>query len=148
IRKVIPDARLFIVGNKPHGKLDGLRQRTDVEISGYVKDVLPFLHGAVVYVAPLRMGSGTRFKLLQAMAASSAAVSTRLGAQGLEVPSGRELLLADDADSFARAVVSLLRDPEQRVQMGKAAARLACEQYDWSVIIPRLLETYREMRLG
>lgn len=148
IRKVVPEARLFVVGNKPHGKLSALRQRTDVEITGFVQDVLPFLHGATVYVAPLRMGSGTRFKLLQAMAASCAAVSTRVGALGLDVASGREMLLADDADSFARAVISLLRDPAQRAQIGKAAARLVHEQYDWSVIVPRLLKTYQEMSLG
>lgn len=148
IRKVLPETRLFVVGNKPHGKLNSLRQRPDVEITGYVQDVLPFLHGAAVYVAPLRMGSGTRFKLLQAMASSRAAVSTRIGAQGLNISSGREMLLADDADSFARAVVSLLRDPGQRSQIGQAAARLVCDQYDWSVIVPRLLKVYQEMQLG
>ena len=148
VRKAVPDARLFIVGNKPHGRLDGLRQRSDIEITGYVQDVLPFLHSAAVYVAPLRMGSGTRLKLLQAMAAGCAIVSTHVGAQGLNVTTGKEMLLADDPESFAQATVALLRDSGLRRRLSQAAHELVCEQYDWSVIIPRLLKVYREMGLG
>ncbi|MCC7447828.1 MAG: glycosyltransferase [Anaerolineae bacterium] len=147
IRKAVPEARFFVVGNKPHNRLDGVRQRADVEVTGWVQDVLPFLHSAAVYVAPLRMGSGTRLKLLQAMAAKCAVVSTRLGAQGLNVTSGHELVLADDADSFARSTITLLRDPAQRVQLGEAARDLVCSAYDWSVIVPRLIKVYQVMGL-
>ncbi len=148
IRKFVPDTRLFVVGNKPHGRLDGLRQRSDVEITGYVQDILPFLHNAAVYVAPLRVGSGTRLKLLQAMAAGCAIVSTPVGAQGLNVTPGEELMLADNREAFAQATITLLRDPVLRKRMGQAAQRLVCEQYDWSAILPRLLKVYREMGLG
>ncbi len=148
IRKAIPEARLFIVGNKPHDRLDAIRQRADVEITGYVQDVLPFLRSATVYVAPLRMGSGTRLKLLQAMAAGCAIVSTNVGAQGLDVTPGREMILADDAISFAQATVTLLRDASLRQELANAALRRVCEQYDWSVIIPRLLRVYQEMGVG
>ena len=148
IRKAIPEARLFVVGNKPHERLAGLRQRADVEVTGFVQEVLPFLHSAAVYVAPLRMGSGTRLKLLQAMAAGCAVVSTRTGAQGLDVTSGSEIILADDATSFAQATIALLRDPAQRSRLGKAAQNIVCKRYDWSVIMPRLLKTYQEMGLG
>jgi glycosyltransferase involved in cell wall biosynthesis len=148
IRKAVPDARLFIVGNKPHDRLNGIRQRADVEVTGYVQDVLPFLHSAAVYVAPLRMGSGTRLKLLQAMAAGCAIVSTTVGAQGLDVTSGQEMILADDAMSFAQATVTLLRDAALRRELAKAALRRVCDRYDWSVIVPRLLHVYQEMGLG
>ncbi len=148
IRNAVPEARLFVVGNKPHERLDGLRQRADIEVTGYVQDVLPFLCSASVYVAPLRMGSGTRLKLLQAMAAGCAIVSTHVGAQGLDVQSGREMMLADDPETFARATAALLRDPALRQKLGAAAHTLVCEQYDWSVIVPRLLNVYQEMARG
>lgn len=147
IRMAIPDARLFVVGNKPHGRLDKLRQRPDVEITGYVQEVSPFLHNATVYVAPLRMGSGTRLKLLQAMAAGCAIVSTTTGAQGLDVTTGVEIMLADNADSFAQATIKLLADPALRQRLGQAAQQLVEDQYDWSVILPRLLHIYVEMGL-
>ncbi|MEP7288497.1 MAG: glycosyltransferase [Chloroflexota bacterium] len=147
VRKAVPETRLFIVGNKPHGRLDALRQRADVEVTGYVQEVEPFLHGATVYVAPLRMGSGTRLKLLQAMAARCAIVSTRIGAQGLDVTSGCEMMLADDRESFAQATIALLRDSALRTRLGQAAYKLVCDKYDWSAIVPRLLGVYREMGL-
>jgi len=148
IREAVPEARLFVVGNKPHGRLDKIRQRADVEVTGYVQDVLPFLHSAAVYVAPLRMGSGTRLKLLQAMAAGRAIVSTRVGAQGLNVTPGQEIVLSDDAISFAQATIALLRDPAHRARLGQAARELVCKQYDWSVIMPRLLRIYQELGVG
>jgi glycosyltransferase involved in cell wall biosynthesis len=148
IRHTIPDARLFVVGNKPHGRLDKIRQRADVEVTGYVQDVLPFLHSAAVYVAPLRMGSGTRLKLLQAMAAGCAIVSTHVGAQGLNVTNGQEIVLADYATAFAQATIALLRDPAQRSRLGQAARALACNEYDWSVIVPRLVRVYEELQRG
>jgi polysaccharide biosynthesis protein PslH len=145
VRKIIPDARLFVVGNRPHARLDKLRQRDDIEITGYVQDVLPFLQSAMVYVAPLRMGSGTRLKLLQAMAVGCAIVATSVGAQGLDVTSGREMMLADTSESFAQATVSLLRDADLRVKMGEAARKVVCDKYDWSVIVPKLLAVYKDI---
>ena len=148
IKSRVPDVRLFVVGNKPHPKLDVLRQRGDIEITGFVQDVRPFLYNASVYVAPLRMGSGTRLKLLQAMAAGCAIVSTPIGALGLDVQSGRELLLAAEAASFAEAVLLLLRDPNQRTRLAVQAQAVVQTQYDWSVILPRLLNVYRELGVG
>lgn len=143
----IPETRLFVVGNKPHERLDAIRQRKDVEVTGYVQDVAPFLHSAAVYVAPLRMGSGTRLKLLQAMAAGCAIVSTTVGAEGLDVSSG-ELLIADSAAAFAESVIALLRDPARRAAMGEAARQLVTARYDWAAILPCLLEIYKGMALG
>ncbi|MCE7947076.1 MAG: glycosyltransferase [Chloroflexi bacterium CFX4] len=146
VRQVVPTARLFIVGNKPHPRLDAVRQRPDVEITGFVQDVTPFLHSAAIYIAPLRMGSGTRLKLLQAMAAGCAIVSTSVGAQGIALRNGQEAILADDALSFAQAVIALLKDPDRRAALGKAARQLVQTHYDWSAIVPCLLKVYE--RLG
>jgi len=148
IHQTVPEARLFVVGNRPHGRLERIRRRAHVEITGFVQNILPFLHSATVYVAPLRMGSGTRLKLLQAMAAGCAVVSTQIGAMGLNVSSGREMMLADDATSFAKATVALLRDPALRERLGKAAQTLVCNEYDWSVIVPRLIATYEGLPHG
>ncbi len=148
IRKTVPDVRFFVVGNRPHERLYAIRQRSEVEVTGYVQDVLPFLHSAAVYVAPLRMGSGTRLKLLQAMAARCAIVSTHVGVAGIKATPGQELILADDAISFAQATIGLLRDPAGRARLGKAAHDLVCQQYDWTVILPRLLRVYQELGLG
>ncbi|MBE2195430.1 MAG: glycosyltransferase [Anaerolinea sp.] len=148
VRAAVPEVKLFIVGKSPHTRLGKLRDRADVQITGYVQDVAPFLHSASVYVAPLRMGSGTRLKLLQAMAAGCAIVSTRIGAQGLNVSNGREMILADEATSFAQGVVALLRDPEGRKRLGTAAQSLACAEYDWSAIVPKLSAFYEELGLG
>jgi glycosyltransferase involved in cell wall biosynthesis len=148
IRESVPAARLFIVGKNPHARLDALRQRTDVEITGFVQDVTPFLHSSAVYVAPLRTGSGTRLKLLQAMAAKRAIVSTTIGAQGIEVAPGREMIIADTAAAFAQGVISLLKDPARRETMGKAAQTFVCDHYDWAAIVPRLLEVYKGLGVG
>lgn len=148
VREAVPEARLFIVGKNPHARLDILRQRPDVEITGFVQDVTPFLHSSAVYVAPLRTGSGTRLKLLQAMAAKRAIVSTTIGAQGIDVAPGREMIIADTAASFAQAVASLLRDSTRRETMGKAAQTFVCNHYDWAAIVPRLLEVYKGLGVG
>jgi len=148
VREAVPDARLFVVGNRPHARLDPLRQRPDVKITGYVQNILPFLYGCAVYVVPLRMGGGTRLKLLQAMAAQRAIVSTAIGAQGLDAMAGRDLLIANDAASFAQNVIALLRDPTRRATMGSAAYSFVCDHYDWSVIMPRLMRMYQEMGLA
>lgn len=145
IRVHVPDATFFIVGSAPHSRLDALRGAANVEITGWVPDVNPFLHTAAVYVVPLRMGSGTRLKVLQALAAGQAVVSTSIGAQGLNVRDGVELRLADTAEAFAQAVVDLLGDPAKRQALGRAGAQYVRTYHDWSVIVPRLLDIYHQI---
>ncbi|MBN1565528.1 MAG: glycosyltransferase [Anaerolineae bacterium] len=145
IRERVPEAKFFVVGSNPHPRLDTLRERADVEITGWVPDVNPFLHAATVYVVPMRMGSGTRLKLLQAMTAGKAVVSTPTGAQGLYTQDNTELRLADTAAAFADAVSGLLQHPDQRRALGAAGAEYVKANYDWSVIAPKLLRVYDEI---
>jgi glycosyltransferase involved in cell wall biosynthesis len=145
VRALLPDARFFVVGNRPHSRLNALREREGIQVTGWVPSVNPFLYAAAVYVAPLRMGSGTRLKLLQAMAAGQAVVSTSVGAQGLQASDGIELRLADTPDDFARAVIELLEYPARREALGQAAAHYAAAHHDWSVIVPDLLRVYDEI---
>lgn len=131
-----PGTTWAIVGQKPHARLDELKRLPGVTITGRVDQVQPYLAGAGLYIMPFRVGSGTRLKLIEAMAAGLAIVSTRLGAEGFAVQHGQEIWLADTAQQFADGVLGLLFRPEQAQQLGQAARQFAA-QYDWRQIIPR-----------
>lgn len=142
VQEEVPGVRLVIVGQRPHRRLDYLRSNPAIELTGWVEDVRPHIGHAAVYVAPLRMGGGTRLKLLEAMAMGKAVVATRLGAEGFPVTDGRELLLADSPADFAAAVVALLRAPERRVELGRVARAFVERGYDWQVVVPRMEAAY------
>ncbi|HEY3289735.1 MAG TPA: glycosyltransferase, partial [Anaerolineae bacterium] len=110
IKARAPAAHLWIVGQQPGPRLDVLRADPAITITGAVDDVRPFIAGAQVYIAPLRVGGGTRFKLLEAMAMRRPIVSTSLGCEGFPVASGRELLIGDTPEAFAEQVVRLFND--------------------------------------
>jgi glycosyltransferase involved in cell wall biosynthesis len=100
-----------------------------------------------VVIAPLRVGGGTRLKILEAMAMAKPVVSTALGAEGLEVANGRDLLLADTPTDFSGQVVRLLQDPALSRRLGENARRLVEERYGWAASTARLEELYeRSMR--
>ena len=145
VRAHVPEARFFIVGSRPHRRLNSLRDRDGVQITGWVPDVHPFLSAAAVYVVPPRRGRGTRRQQRQALAARPAGVTTPGGAPGLDVQDGAQLRLADTEETFARAVIELLRDPTERTALGERAAQYVARGYDWSVIAPRLLAVYDEV---
>ena len=149
VRKVLPQAQaeapglhFFVVGQRPHRRLDGLRDDPAITLTGWVEDTRPYIAAAAVYVAPLRIGGGTRLKLLEAMAMSKPVVATRLGAEGYPVTDGRELLLADTPADFAAAIVALLRAPERRAELGQAARIFVEQRYDWRAIVPRVEAVY------
>lgn len=142
ILKQMPDAHFYIVGHRPHKRLAALHESPHITITGAVPDVVPYLKNAALYIAPLRMGSGTRFKLMEAMAAGAVVVSTTLGAQGLGVTSGKEMLLADSPADFASQVLHLLNDANYRKQIATAGKDFVQDHFDWTVIIPHLLSVY------
>ena len=126
-----PNARFRIIGaGAPRSvlKLAGPR----VEMAGFVPDLRRELAQAAVLVVPLRLGTGTRLKVVEGMAMEVPIVSTTLGAEGIEVVDGRDVLIADDAAAFAAAVVRLLDDPELGTRLGASARRLAVDRYSWS----------------
>jgi glycosyltransferase involved in cell wall biosynthesis len=142
IRREAPGTRLWVVGKDPHPRLEALKEGHGVVITGWVEDVRPYIAGASVYVVPLRMGGGTRLKVLEAMAMGKAMVSTTVGAEGFDVVSGRELVLADTPAGFAAAVVDLLGDRARREEMGKIACKFAASGYDWPIVVPMLERVY------
>lgn len=148
VRSEKPAARLYIVGQKPHASLEALRDLPGVEITGWVADVQPFLRAAAVYIAPLRMGSGTRLKLLEAMAAGCATVATTTAAAGLNSAVRDQMMIADGERDFAAAVSRLLGDPTERQKLGEAARAAVHSAYDWSALLPCLLALYGELSGG
>jgi len=127
-----PDAIFQVVGRNPFAKVQRLASES-VQITGTVPSVTDYLRDAAVVVVPLRIGGGTRLKIYEAMAMGKALVSTSIGAEGLGVQNGRDLLLADDASSFAEVILLLLRDGQVRRRFEQAAVQLA-SQFDWSVV--------------
>ncbi len=145
IRAEIPLAHIVIVGQKPAARIAALRERQGVEVTGWVTDTRPYIADAAVYVVPLRMGSGTRLKVLEAMAMGQAIVSTTRGVEGIDLVADRDAVIADAPDAFARQVVALLRDAERRRTLGQAARALAESKYDWRKIVPRFEQVYENL---
>jgi glycosyltransferase involved in cell wall biosynthesis len=121
------------VGRRPPRRLQALASNV-VVVTGAVEDIRPYLAKAALCVVPLRSGSGTRIKIFEAMAMGKAVVSTTLGAEGLPVRHGENIILADDPADFARRVVDLLRDPPHRQRLGQAARQLVEESYGWPAV--------------
>ena len=130
IQAAIPHARFRVVGRNPHPSVRRLASES-VEIVGRVPSVTEHLHRAAVVVVPLRIGGGTRLKIYEAMGAAKAVVSTRIGAEGLDVHDGEDIRLADAPQELAEAVIKLLQDGSERRRLEDGALALAA-QYDWS----------------
>ncbi|MCA9945743.1 MAG: glycosyltransferase [Anaerolineales bacterium] len=147
IRRERPSTTFTVVGQKPHARLERLRDEPGITLTGWVERVEPYLAGAKLFVLPFRVGSGTRLKLIEAMAAGKALVSTAVGAEGFPVADNREIRLVDDAVGFGTAVLHLLNQPEERQRLGLAAQQFA-QQYDWRVVVPKFLEIYQRLLGG
>jgi polysaccharide biosynthesis protein PslH len=133
IKQQCPTAFLEVVGRNPSRKLQALAEReASVRLTGWVEDIRPYVARAAVCIVPLRIGGGTRLKIFEAMAMGKAVVSTSVGAEGLPVKAGENILLADTPGDFADCTVSLLRDPVKRKRLGTAARALVEDNYSWS----------------
>ncbi len=146
VRQEVRSARFFIVGKNPTPAVLNLGEREGITVTGAVPDVRPYVAGATVFVVPVRMGGGTRFKILEALALQRAVVSTPIGAEGFGVLSGHELELAESEADFSRTVVDLISDSERRTQLGEAGRRFVAASYDWRIIIPAVEEVYARVR--
>ncbi len=144
IKAAAPDVRFFAVGQDPPVELreEAVRD-TRIVVTGYVNDIRPLVGDAAVYVVPLRVGGGTRLKVLDAMAMGKALVSTTIGCEGLDVRPNEHLVVADTPVQFAEQVVRLLNDPERRDDLGRAARQLVEQRYSWLTIGGELLSAYR-----
>lgn len=139
-----PDARFVSVG-KSNGLVVPDRLASSVQLAGFVPDVRQAVLVAAAYVVPLRAGSGTRLKVLEAMALGKAIVTTTIGAEGIALEPGRDALFADDAESFANAVLHLLENPDEITRLGVAARRVAEQSYGWDAIARAMLPVYSSL---
>lgn len=147
VRLSRPNAHVALVGSSPPADLESLAG-PGVDIVGPVDDVADELAASDVFVAPLRVGSGVRLKLLEAFAHGIPVVATSQAAEGLDVHDGVHLLIADDAATFSRAVVRLLEDEDLRRRLSRAARDLVEDRYDWRVIGRRFEELLESVALS
>jgi len=142
VKKKIADPTLSIVGINPTASV--MRLASDrVFVTGSVPDVVPYYRRSRICVVPLRAGSGTRLKILEAMALGRAVVSTPVGCEGLGVRDGENILVADSPELFAHHVVRLLTDCELRARIAARAREFVVESYDWDIITGKLLNALR-----
>lgn len=144
IRKVHPDAVFYVVGNRPTPEVRLLETEDGVAVTGFVEDVRDYVALADVCVAPLRIARGIQNKVLEGMAMGKAVATTPEGAEGIRAEAGKELAIVSGEREFAKAVLSLLADPEARARMG-ANARAAIEaRYAWEHHLSILEELFRK----
>lgn len=133
-----------IVGRRPPASLYRLAKEAAFTVAADPADVRPFIEEAGVYVVPLRIGGGTRLKILEAWAMERAVVSTLVGAEGLDARAGEDIVLADEPQEFADAVLALISSPSVRRRIGELARKKAVQQYDWASIAPALGDAWAQ----
>jgi glycosyltransferase involved in cell wall biosynthesis len=134
LRKRYPNVRVTFVGTAPPKDItDAANKDGQVRVTGFVDDIRPYIDQAAVMVVPIRIGSGTRLKILDAMAMGKAIVSTSVGCEGINVSNGKDILIADNPEEFADKTIALLKNSGMRINLEKNALGLA-KSYDWDLI--------------
>jgi polysaccharide biosynthesis protein PslH len=143
IKRMNPKATVEFIGESPTALLQRLAARDpQIQVTGLVNDIRPSVSAAAVFIAPIRSGSGTKIKVLNAMAQAKAVVATSIAAEGIELVDGEHASIADDPQSFADRVCELLSERERAHRMGQAARGLVEQIYDWEVIGRNMLKLY------
>jgi sugar transferase (PEP-CTERM/EpsH1 system associated) len=144
IRQACPAATWHLVGRNPPPEIRHLANDPGVTVTGSVPAIQPHLASAQVAVAPLLTGGGTRLKILEALAMRRAVVSTTLGCEGLACVPDKHLVVADEPDQFAEAVLGLFKDSTRRANLGQAGRDLVEECYSWDYCGDQLLAALEE----
>lgn len=137
-----PQITFTIVGRNPSAEILALANLPGIEITGTVVDVRPYYREAFASVVPLRIGGGSRLKILESMAAGVPVISTRLGAEGIEVSDKKNILLAETNSDFFFAINQLIENTNLNQNLGDAARSFVKHRYDWSVIVKQLINSY------
>ena len=132
VRAQVPDALFTVIGKDPPAELP--RNQAGVEVTGYVDDVTPFLEETAVFVVPLHAGGGMRVKIIDAWSWGLPIVSTSIGAEGIRYTDGKDCLIADTADAFARYTVHLLEEERLASELGQNGRETIEKCYDWRTI--------------
>jgi polysaccharide biosynthesis protein PslH len=139
IKNSFPEAKFAVVGRNPLPRLASrIADEPAVTLHGSVEDVRPFINSAQVCIVPLRIGSGSRLKILEALAMEKPVVSTSVGAEGLDLENGRHVLIADNPADFADAVKRLFLNPAYRHSLALEGRQLAKEKYSWRILAEKL----------
>jgi len=145
IKREVPDVKLYIIGGLGKNERIKSMEGENIIVTGYVDDVRPWMSRCGVSVVPMRLGGGTKVKILEALSMEKAIVSTSVGCEGIEVKNNENILIADSPEDFAKAVVTLLRDDTLCRNLGRNGRKLVEEVYDWKVIGKQLEEAYYEV---
>lgn len=148
IKRQIPVATFTVVGRKPPQWLQDLAHRVEgVTVTGTVDDVRPYIASSVLYVVPLRVGGGSRLKILEAMSMAKVVLSTTVGAEGLDVKDGVHVLLQDTPQDFADAACKVLMNPDNYLDCSTAGRTLILESYTWDAIAKVMNDVWRQARV-
>ena len=146
IQKRRPDAQFTVVGPHASEKILRFAQQPGVRFAGFAPSTKPFYDQATLAVVPLLNGTGTRIKILEAMAFQKPVVSTSIGCEGLEVTHGENILVADDPEKFAEYCVALIQNPEQRTVLAAKGHQLVKDRYD-TPVFHRALDAFLDAYL-
>jgi len=139
IKQELPGVRFCITGRNEGITLPLAEQDPSVTMTGFVDDVRPLIANSWMSVVPLLTGGGTRFKILEALALGTPVVATSKGAEGLTLESGKHLLITDEPEAFAAAVVRLCGDSALRARLSEAGRKVIFAEHTWQSVAPRYL---------
>ncbi|MEX2351384.1 MAG: glycosyltransferase family 4 protein [Balneolaceae bacterium] len=144
ILKKVPDATITIVGKNPPQSISN-RANKNIIVTGFVDDTRPYIEKSSVYVVPLRMGGGTRLKIMEALAVKKPIVTTSIGCEGIDVINGESILIADQPGEFADRVIGLFSDPGQVTDLTEHGFELVKNKYRWESIGLQMDQAYKEL---
>lgn len=140
-----PAIRVLLVGKNPPQRLyERARKHPNILLTGSVPDVRPYISRSVLSIVPLRIGGGTRLKILEALAMRKAVVSTSVGAEGIDAVHCRDIMIADTAEEFAKQVLLLIGNEQKRNEIASAGYALVKEKYDWDVLSSKLDAAWKQ----
>ncbi len=143
--KTIGDIQLTVIGKQPDTPVaQEITKHPNVTLAGLVEDIRPDVDAAAAYIVPLRIGGGTRLKILDALSMSKAIISTSVGCEGLDVEDGKTIVIADTPDAFAQAIVKVLADPAWADTIGRQGRQLVESRYDWAAVAKTLMAVYAD----
>lgn len=146
LRDLCPGIHLRIIGANPPEQIKKFDlEFDDIEVLGFVDEVRDYIEKTTVYVCPIMDGGGTKLKILDALSMEKPIVAHKIASEGINVTDGVNILLADKADEFAKSIAELVQSPEEQRRLGKAARKLALEQYEYTAIGKSLSDYYLEL---
>lgn len=146
IKNEIPEIKFYIVGTNPPKEIIRLKSDNSVIVTGYVKDIKPYLSKSSIVIAPLITDDGGfKIKILEAMAMGKAIVSTTIGAKALHVSEGKNIIIADNPIEFAKRIVTLLNDEQLSLNLGNNARKFVEKEYSWPQATDMIIEVFNEL---